>query len=331
MKEVFPIQRSILSAKALRSYVEQEYDLGQTMDCNLINTSLNDTYALRTYENKRYILRVYRTGTRSLTNVMYEIEVLRHLDKKKVPVAAALRRKDNDYVGIIEAPEGQRYVCLFKHAPGKEPTYEDEGQAIQYGMAEASVHAATDDFMSKEDRPILGIENLIDTPLRSIQPLLAHRSQDWDYLLELACRIRDKLAALPLSSLDYGFCHGDLHGWNANFDADGTVTFYDFDSSGPGWRAYDLATFLWAAMLRRKEDERWPLFVQGYKERREIHEVDWRAVPFFIGVRHFWYMGYHADESRDLAFGWLNDEYYNREIGFIRLWDSKVLKDKNAG
>ena len=81
------------------------------MDCNLINTSLNDTYSLRTYENKRYILRVYRTGTRSLTNVMYEIEVLSHLDKKKVPVAAALRRKDNDYVGITEAPAYSGETC----------------------------------------------------------------------------------------------------------------------------------------------------------------------------------------------------------------------------
>ncbi len=330
MQEFFPIQRSILSAKALGSHVEREYDIGRTIDCKLINTSLNDTYVLSTSENKRYILRVTRTGTRSLTNVSYEMDVLNHLDQKKVPVAAPLRRKDDDYVGIIEAPEGKRYVCLFKYAPGKELTYEDRKQAIQYGRAEASVHAATDDLKSQKDRPSLEMENLIDAPLGSIQPFLAYRQRDWNYLLELAGRIRHKLAALPLGSLDYGFCHGDLHGWNANFDTDGTVTFYDFESSGLGWRAYDLATFLWAAILRGKEDERWPLFVQGYKELRELHEADWRAVSLFVGARHFWYMGYHADQCRDLAVGWLNDEYYDREIGFLRQWDARILMEKNA-
>jgi Ser/Thr protein kinase RdoA (MazF antagonist) len=172
---------------------------------------------------------------------------------------------------------------------------------------------------------------LIDVPLKALRPFLTNRPTDWSYLIEVACRLREKLEALPLGSLDYGFCHGDLHGWNAHIDLEGTVTFFDFDCCAPGWRAYDMATFLWAATLRGKEDERWPLFVQGYKECRALAEADWRAVPLFIGVRHFWYMGYHADEARDLAAGWLNEEYYDREVGFFRQWDNRVLRKMDAG
>ncbi len=331
MKVFFPIQRSILDAKAIGEYAEHEYDIGHTTTSILANIGLNDTYVLATSKNKRYILRVSRAATRSSKNSQYEIDALCHLHDKKVPVAAPMRRKDNDYLGIVEAPEGQRYTCLFRFAPGNELTYQDTNQATFYGNAEAIIHAATDDFRSQQDTPPLDIENMIDVPLRALRPFLIDRPGDWDYLFELAGRLRHKLEALPLGSLDYGFCHGDLHGWNAHIDLDGTVTFFDFDCCAPGWRAYDMATFLWAATLRRKEDERWPLFVQGYKKSRPLQEVDWNAVPLFVGVRHFWYMGYHADEARDLAAGWLNDEYYDREIGFMRQWDNRFLGKMDAG
>ncbi len=54
-------------------------------------------------------------------------------------------------------------------------------------------------------------------------------------------------------------------------------------------------------------------------------------MPLFIGVRHLWYMGYNAEVSQDLGIGWLNDQYYDRELGFLRHWDEEHLTRENAG
>jgi Ser/Thr protein kinase RdoA (MazF antagonist) len=85
---------------------------------------------------------------------------------------------------------------------------------------------------------------LILSPVESVGPFLADRTGDREYLLKLANRLVAKLEALPMSSLEEGFCHGDHQGWNAHIKEDGTLTFFDFDCCGPGWRAYDIAAFL---------------------------------------------------------------------------------------
>ncbi len=232
MRAMFPIQRSILDAKALGEYAQREYNIGQTTTCKLVNVGLNDTYVLGASDDGRYVLRVNGAGTRSLKNLQYEMAALCHLQDRSIPVAAPLRRKDDDLVGTAEAPEGPRYVCLFRFAPGKEPTYQDPREATLYGRAEATLHAATDDFRSQLDGPTLDIESMIALPLKALQPFLASRPMDWDYLLELAGRLRRRLEGLRLGSLDYGFCHGDLHCWNAHVA--GSENYGRIDSRNSG-------------------------------------------------------------------------------------------------
>ena len=43
--------------------------------------------------------------------------------------------------------------------------------------------------------------------------------------------------------------HGDLQGYHANVGPDGMLTFFDFDCGGYGYRAYDLAVFVWCCRL----------------------------------------------------------------------------------
>ena len=220
---------------------------------------------------------------------------------------------------------------MFTYALGKEPNYDDELQAIQYGRAVAQVHAATDDFVSKHARFALDIDHLIESPLKIIKPLFIDRMQDWDYLRSLSDKLLRLLRGLPLENLETGFCHGDLHGWNVNLTKDGKVTLYDFDCCGFGWRAYDVAVFRWSARLREKEKERWQRYLKGYGEYRSLNQLDLSAVPLFIAVRHIWLMGIHASNTRYLGYGWVNDSYFDRELGFIRKWENEYLKKEETG
>jgi Ser/Thr protein kinase RdoA (MazF antagonist) len=87
-------------------------------------------------------------------------------------------------------------------------------------------------------------------PLHYIGPFLAHRPDDWAYVRQFAESLRQKLLRLPAGQLEQGFCHGYLQGCHARVAEDSTLTFFDFDCGGYGYRAYDLAVFLWCPRLQ---------------------------------------------------------------------------------
>jgi Ser/Thr protein kinase RdoA (MazF antagonist) len=231
---------------------------------------------------------------------------------------------DGTFIGALSAPEGTRYAVLFSYAPGKELSYdEDVTIAVAYGSAAGRIHTALDDFESPHDRFSLDLSHLIDTPLASIQPLLAHRADDWRYLLRLADHLREQIAWFPPGALAQGVCHGDFHGWNAHISDDKTITFFDFDCCGWGWRAYDIAVFGWSVKLftREKEQERWQHFVRGYTQEHPLNALDQAVVPLFIGIRHIWLMGMQTSNGQDWGFGWMNDSYFDRALTFLRTWE----------
>ena len=207
----------------------------------------------------------YRTGWRSLSDISYEIDVLNHLGNKGVPISKPLPQKDGRFIQSLSAPEGGRYVVLFTYAAGNDLSYEKEAEtkAFNYGKSVAKIHNAVQDFTSLHARFSLDLNHLVNEPLKSIGPMLSYRREDWGYLQYLADKIRHQLSELPSDALEQGFCHGDFHGGNAHIADDGTITFFDFDCCGWGWRAYDIAVFRWGARLGGMENELWMQFLRG--------------------------------------------------------------------
>ena len=331
MSNTFPVTHSILSVKALTTDVLPNYDIEAPTECRLLTLGLNDTFLVST-RGAKYILRAYRTGWRSLPEILYELEVLLHLKREGISVSTPIARKDGNPVGTVLAPEGLRYLVLFTHAPGQEPTYEtdEENESYLYGKVTAKIHAATDTFQSSHKRFALNLAHLLDTPLQSIQPLLSHRQDDWDYLVGLAEKLRRRVQEIPLHSLETGFCHGDFHGWNAHLDLDKTLTFFDFDCCGLGWRAYDIAVFRWSARLRGKDKERWPPFLRGYTDERPLSDTDLQATPYFVAIRHIWLLGLHTGNAHDMGFAWINEGYFDRAFKFFREWEAEYLAEQPA-
>jgi Ser/Thr protein kinase RdoA (MazF antagonist) len=260
--------------------------------------------------------------------VLYEVDVLNHLAGKGVPVATPIARIDGSYLQRVDAPEGPRQLVLFSYAPGEDVWGRDEYVA-PYGRAAAAIHAATDDFASPHARFPLDLAELLDRPLASIEPHLTHRPDDWSYLQRVADNLRDRVTAIPSAELERGFCHGDLHGGNAHGE-DGRLTFFDFDCCGPGWRAYDVAVFLWSATLGapKQARRRWEAFLAAYREGRDMREIDLAAVPLFVAIRHIWLLGLHAGNGQDWGYGWQDDRYYDRALQFLRTWEMKHLRAK---
>lgn len=316
----FPVIHSTISAEALSREMLPDYEIGEVTACEYFTGGFNDTYRVKSGEGKTYYLRIYRRSWRTLPDILYELDVLNHLGEQGFPAARLIPRRDGSFYHKLAAPEGKRYAVLFSEAPGNLISYDQQPEKVsfQYGQAVARLHNAVEGFTSQHERFRLDLELLVDGPLRNIAPFLAHRPDDWSYLQRFAAELRQRIVDLPVEALEQGFCHGDLQGYHANVDTDGTFTFFDFDCGGYGYRAYDLAVFRWCARLEQQEDLRWEPYLRGYRQVRPISELDLRAIPLFVGARYLWHMGVHTQNAPDWGCEWLNDKYFDEKLGFLR-------------
>jgi Ser/Thr protein kinase RdoA (MazF antagonist) len=320
MTATFPIIASTLSPQALIDQILPGFGVGAIQECKFFSGGFNHTYRIKTIEGSTYYLRAYRRQWRTLEDILYELDVLNHLKHKGFPAAKPVPYKDGQLFCAVQAPEGRRWLALFTEAPGSEINYTQEPEKVaqRYGQAVASMHNALDDFSSPHLRFQLDLDYFTLQPLRSIEPFLLDRPEDWRTILQFAESLRRRILALPAEALEKGFCHGDLQGYHANVAFDGTLTFYDFDCGGFGFRAYDLAVFLWCCRLQEAEPARWQPFLNAYQETRPIHALDVQAVPLFVCARYLWHMGVHTQNSTDWGIDFLNAEYFDTHMTRLR-------------
>ena len=320
MTAPFPTIASTLSPDALIKNVLPGFGVGPVSECKFFSGGFNHTYRVKTDDGSTYYLRAYRIHWRTLADVQYELDVLTHLKSKDFPAARPVPYKDGQPFCTVPAPEGNRILALFTEAPGPEISYTQDpaGNAQKYGRAVASMHNALDDFTSPHPRFHLNLAHFIDQPLHNIQPFLSHRPDDWKFLQHYAKTLRQRILAIPDDMLVQGACHGDLQGYHANVAPDGTLSFFDFDCGGFGYRSYDLAVFLWCCRLEDAVSVRWKPFLESYRETRAIHERDVQAVPLFVCARYLWHIGVHTQNSPDWGIDFLNDRYFDSHFKDIR-------------
>ena len=328
MNSAFPVISSVLSPEALIAEVLPGFAIGEVSECKFYSTGFNHTYRIKTDDGRIYYLRAYRKQWRTRGDIQYELDVLNHLKRKEFPAAQTVPYKDGQYFCTVPAPEGQRYMALFTGAPGQNVSYDHEPEqvAFQYGQAEARMHNALDDFTSPHSRFHLDLPHFIDQPLHNIEPFLADRPDDWSYVRQFARKLGDRLLKLPAYELEQGCCHGDLQGYHANISPDGVMTFFDFDCGGYGYRAYDLAVFLWCCRLENAVADRWESFLDAYRKTRLIGDLDVQAVPLFVCARYLWHIGVHTQNSFDWGMDFLNDKYFDNHLKRLRDAETDYLK-----
>lgn len=320
---------STLSTIELLDKLIPSYRIENVKDCIYWERGFNDTYKIVT-EEQNYILRVYRFGWRTLEEIEFEVEALLYLKDKNADISYPIMRRDGGYITPINAAEGVRYALVTMYAKGEPFAYDDLDDAYLYGVNVAKIHSCSEGFLSKRFRPELDSNLLIKAPLKLINQFLDHRPEDLKFINYFSSILAAYLDEACMDSLDYGFCHGDFHGWNAHKSLH-RVEFFDFDFCGFGLRAYDLAVFRWSARLGGKEEERWNEFVRGYKSLREISEADLNLTTVFIGIRDIWLIAKHIEGSNVLGSNWLNSRYFDKRMEFLKkLYDDYFDKQKSS-
>jgi Ser/Thr protein kinase RdoA (MazF antagonist) len=185
----------------------------------------------------------------------------------------------------------------------------------------AAIHAASEDFVSRHTRFCLDLEYLIDTPLAALRPFLAHRPDDRSYLEGFAARVRARADTAIRAGLDWGVCHGDFGG-NIHIAEDRTLTVFDFDFCGPGWRAYDFIAAYGFSRGRNKA-EIWHSFVKGYTETRRFMGADLASVALFRAIGRLWSIGMRAGNVDHRGTLPMSSGGFDRRLRFFQEWEAE--------
>jgi Ser/Thr protein kinase RdoA (MazF antagonist) len=307
---------STLSSTDLLKNVISLYQIDNPIKCEFWFRGINDSYKIST-QKTNYILRVYRKNWRTLPEINFEIDALNFVHRKGANVSYPIKRIDEEYITKINTPEGTRYAIVTAFAEGEELTYETAQDAFLYGTKVAQFHTFSEGFKTDHKRFELDTTHLLLEPIKEIKPFLSNRLDDWKFVKDFGENLQQTVENVNLENTDYGLCHGDFHNGNGH-KLSNDITFFDFDCCGIGYRSYDIAVFRWGARLQEKENERWEAFIEGYKTKRSVSNSDLKLTNAFIAIRTVWLMGLHMGNANDFGKGWINNQYLDRQLKFLK-------------
>lgn len=285
----FPVVKSLASGPELAPLLEAAYGL-HDVRCQLIQATMRDVYRVDTAQ-RPYALFIYRHAQRTPEEITAEWRFIEFLHTKGAPVAPAVRRQNGELLLTLTAPEGIRYGVLSEFVEGRHLRHRYSVEAVQrYGRAIAQIHTLADVYPIDLTRPHNDYGFIVEQSLDALAPLLTHRLPTLNYLREVAERIKPRFNELPAIKPYYGTIHGDVIRANAQIADNGEVTVLDFDLCGPGWRAYDVASYLEVA----ETDEAKAAFLRGYQEIRELSAGELALLPIFEATRHIFSIGIPA-------------------------------------
>jgi Ser/Thr protein kinase RdoA (MazF antagonist) len=316
----FPVVHSVLDPAALLRHIGVHYDIGSPIECILLRSWINEVYSVQTSLG-RFILKVFRHNWRAPDEVAYEVELMQHLARCGLRVQPPVSSHTGAYVHLLPAPEGQRPAVLYPLLLGRLPLPPSEAVYHRVGQAIGHMHQALDSFVPTHPRRALNVRYLAEEPLSWLRPHFEDRQADWNFLVALVQRIQNRLGALEQTGkLSWGPIHGDATLDNLLITNDEQIGIYDFDQSGPGWRAYELqGVFYWAWQIERPSF--WTALTEGYTSVQPLSDIDIAAMPCFPILNRLWCMGFEAHVVAQNSGQWIvSTDYFDNRLSELRRW-----------
>jgi Ser/Thr protein kinase RdoA (MazF antagonist) len=323
-----PVIYSTLRAEAVADFVLTHYDLPGPIACRLLRRGFNDTFEVRAEGGARFIFRISTRRARGDADVASETAFLACLEREDIPVAAAVPLRDSSLFTSVHSAEGQRPAVLFRYAEGR-PSLAgtSAADARANGVTLARIHAAAGGF-GDQGRFRLDLDHLLHRPSSAILALDDLSDTARTGLVDLTGRL--SAAVAERGGLSWTRCHGDCHGYNANIAEQGPragqAVFFDFDESGPGYLAYDVAVFLWCCVIfDRKDHAFWHPFIEGYCSIRQLPDADFEAAHLFVPIRHIWLLGEWASRLHEWGSQAVPADWIAAQLDFMLSWEREKL------
>ncbi|NML39327.1 phosphotransferase [Chitinophaga sp. G-6-1-13] len=305
MKTVFPATYSTLCPDALSSFLSEKYPL-EKVQCKLLVRGVGDTYLVETADD-RFILRVYRSSHRSLSQIKEEVALLLALKAAAVSVSWPIPDVSGEIIQLLDAVEGERCAVLFSYAPGHAVRLPNEDQLRLLGSEMARFHNISSTVNLGKARWAFNIDSMFVHPLQMLKTAFADNPEDYAWLQQAAKAAIQKLSLV--NGLSMGYCHFDFLPKNMHF-GENTITLFDFDFMGYGWLANDLASFWQYLMLevytkrmtQEAADKQYHVLLEAYREHRPLSKEELEVVPYLAVGWWLFYMGFHTTHDQFHAF-----------------------------
>lgn len=332
------IVRSTVDARSIGHIVEREFCIDEINDCILLRRGFNDVYEVRLANGDRRIARLSALRSRGDANIEFEVSLLEHLRDRGAAVAAPHKTRSGNLAARVIAPEGSRALVLFDYLDG-EPPGDDVENVRLTGAALATIHVAARAYDGPASRYTLDADHLISKPLARIQLLEHLESALRDDFTKAAQTLAESIKGAALTKV---VCHGDCHGGNTfvsrSAAGQNRAWFFDFDDSGPGYQAYDLAVYLWARLLQgnlSEPDEKvgamWNAFLDGYRSVTDIAESDLNAIYTFVAIRQLWLLGEYAGNATYVGTQNLPGNWFRTMFELLAKWQAKSSLSQRSG
>lgn len=263
-----------------------------------------------------YSLRMHRPGYRDDAHLRDEVRTLDHLASHGADVPRPVLTRNGDHVAVVHDRAGTRRQATMQRWIDNTVGFGDSG-AVFEGRATPTL-----DELERLGRLTAELHDLLreqGTPPDYSRPAWdargltgptalwgsAHRLAGLDgearaTLLAADRRAAAVLDALPRDADRYGVIHADLTFENVLVAADRLVAI-DFDDSGEGWYAFDLATPAFWCVGHPDAEQFIGALESGYRAGRAASDViadedTWQAL---LITRALSYLGWAADRPGD--------------------------------
>lgn len=307
----------------------ENYAVGEPLEARFYLPGLHDTYLLVAAEPE-FVLRIYRNGWRSCEEIAFELDWLDHLRKKRAPVAAPLPANTGELALRIASPEGERVAALFPYARGLAPAGGltlDQSRAL--GHAVAKVHRCATGFTTPHKRTELDGRYLIGASIAAISRFLDAGARA--YLQALGERLQQDWPNIPKATDTFGLCIGDVNATNVHIDTDGSLTLFDFDQCGYGYRAFEIAKFASSLRDDALKPDLLEAFLAGYEHVRTLSPAERQAIPYFELVATVWVLAIHAWNVDRIGHKRLEKPFWDRNLATVKALEAALSHAGGAG
>ena len=278
--------------------------------------SENTVYQVEDSNQNLFALRIHRPGYHDLDSLKSEHLWTSFLKDNGVQVPEALNTIENEAYAEVKIKDSEKilHVGLVKWIPGvrlKDKIKKDYSEELisksykQLGEIIAQMHKVSVNFKkptsfsrhSWDEEGLVG-ENPFWGRFWEIEKATSKQRND---LLKIRNNIYQTLKDLPKDN-EFSMIHADLHLDNI-LSFDDSLTVIDFDDSGFGWHACDLAHALWDPELLSS-----PLYktayesiVAGYIETREDSDSVIEKIELFLLIRSLMILRW-AEDRKELGY-----------------------------
>jgi Ser/Thr protein kinase RdoA (MazF antagonist) len=314
----FPVISSNLSTSHLALFIQEKYNFGKNTTCHLLKAGINHTYLVKDGNNK-FIFRIYSLNWRTETEILEEIRLLNLLKQHNISISFPIFDKNDNYIQILNAPEGERFVVMFSFAEGEKLLSFSEETHFKIGELIAQFHQITQNLTL--ERVDYTPQALLVDSLKQLEKFLANDTEEMAFMKQTQQYLLDEFSKANIAAIRQGIVHLDIWFDNLNVTKDNQITVFDFDFCGNGWLCMDIAYYILQIHSTEKDEKvcqsKMKSFLAGYESITKINDEEKRILPMLGVSLYFFYIGIQCQRFDNWSNTFLNEMYLKRFINLL--------------